>query len=51
MHARTSKKNYIDLLLSEGRYLLEPRPNLSAKFISQFFLSQKKLFKAYQVKT
>ena len=39
----------MDFLLSQGRCNLPPHQNLTAKFVSHFFLVQKKLLKTHEV--
>ena len=46
---KTRKNDFVDLLLSEGRFYLPAKRNLSAKFIGQFLVGQKRLFKIADV--
>ena len=47
---RTTKKDFIDLLESEGRYYLPAKRNIGADFLSKFLVGHKKLLKVSEVR-
>ena len=48
--SKTTKRDFVDLLASEGRFFPPPKRNVSAKFVSQFLDGEKKMFKINEIR-
>lgn len=42
---RTTKRDFLDLLIVEGQFYLPPKRNVNARFLQQFLVGSKKLLK------
>lgn len=47
---KTTKRDFLDLLIVEGQFYLPPKRNVNARFLQQFLAGRKKLFKVGDVK-